>query len=114
MGNDFARVLRLPRETSRSPLRRKKRDEKKFSLGLTFSKPYVTIFKVMRDRNMNQKEYSQKRHDEVRKQHAVEQEQFSKVENEAKAEVEGLYEVETEYGAKRGARQFQDFLEETF
>ena len=113
MGNDFARVLRLPRETPRSLLR-KKRDEKKSFLGLTFGNPYVTIFKVMRDRTMNQKEYSQKRHDEVRKQHAVEQEQFSKVENKAKAEVEGFYEVETEYGAKRSARQFVDFLEETF
>lgn len=89
-------------------------DEKKLFLGLTFGKPYVTIFKVMRDRTMNQKEYSQKRHDEVRKQYAAEVKQFDKVEDEAKAEVEGFYEVETEYGAKRGARQFVDFLEETF
>ena len=113
LGNDFARVLRLPRETSRSPLR-KKRDEKKFFLGLTFGKPYVTIFKVMRDRTMNQKEYNQKRHDEARKEYNAGVKQSEKQEAKAKAEVEGFYEVETEYGAKRGARQFVDFLEETF
>lgn len=113
LGNDFARVLRLPRETPRSLLR-KKRDEKKFFLGLTFGNPYVTIFKVMRDRTMNQKEYSQKRHDEARKEYNAGVKKSEKQEAKAKAEVEGFYEVETEYGAKRGARQFQDFLEETF
>ena len=81
---------------------------------MTFSKPYDTIFKVMKDRNMNQKEYSQKRHDEVRKQYNAEQKQFERHEAKAKAEVIDLYDVETEYGAKRGARQFIDFLEETF
>ena len=81
---------------------------------MTFSKPYVTIFKVMRDRNMNQKEYSQKRHNEAREQYNAGVKQFEKEEAKAKAEVEGFYEVETEYGAKRGARQFVDFLEETF
>jgi len=88
--------------------------EKKLILGLTFALDYVTIFKVMRDRTMNQKEYSQKRHDEVRKQYNAEQKQFERHEAKAKAEVIDLYDVETEYGAKRGARQFIDFLEETF
>ena len=97
-----------------SPNPDRKKVRKKSFLGLTFSKPYVTIFKVMRDRNMNQKEYSQKRHNEAREQYNAGVKQSDKVENEAKAEVEGLYEVETEYGAKRGARQFIDFLEETF
>ena len=60
---------------------------------------------------MNQKEYSQKRHNEVRKQYNAEQRQFKKHEAKAKAEVVDLYDVETEYGAKRGARQFIDFLE---
>ena len=45
LGNDFARVLRLPRETSRSPLR-KKRDEKKFFLGLTFTNFSDRLFPV--------------------------------------------------------------------
>ena len=84
---------------------------------MTFSKPYDTIFKVMKDRNMNQKdqkEYSQKRHNEARKQYNAGVKQSEKQEAKAKAEVVGLYEVETEYGAKRGARQFIDFLEETF
>ena len=84
---------------------------------MTFSKPYVTIFKVMRDRTMNQKdqkEYSQKRHNEARKQYNVGVRQSERQEAKAKAEVINLYEVETEYGAKRGARQFIDFLEETF
>jgi len=84
---------------------------------LTFSKPYVTIFKVMRDRDMNQKdqkEYSQKRHTEARKQFEAGVRKSEKQEAKAKAEVIDLYDVETEYGAKRGARQFVDFLEETF
>ena len=71
----------------------------------------------MRDRDMNQKdqkEYSQKRHHAARKQFNAGVKQSDKVENEAKAEVEGLHEVETEYGAKRGARQFIDFLEEVY
>jgi hypothetical protein len=97
-----------------SPNPDRKKVRKKSFLGLTFSKPYVTIFKVMRDRNMNQKEYSQKRHNEALEQYNAGVKQSDKVENEAKAEVEGLYEVETEYGAKRCARQFVDFLEETF
>ena len=84
---------------------------------MTFALDYVTIFKVMRDRTMNQKdqkEYSQKRHDEVRKQYNAGVRQSEKQEAKAKAEVVDLYDVETEYGAKRGARQFIDFLEETF
>ena len=97
-----------------SPNPDRKKVRKKSFLGLTFSKPYVTIFKVMRDRNMNQKEYSQKRHNEAREQYNAGVKQSDKVENEAKAEVEGLYEGETEYGAKRGARQFIDFLEEVY
>ena len=71
----------------------------------------------MRDRNMNQKdqkEYSQKRHNEARKQYDAGVKQSEKQEAKAKAEVIDLYDVETEYGAKRGARQFVDFLEETF
>ena len=63
---------------------------------------------------MNQKEYSQKRHDEVREQYNAEQKQFERHEAKAKAEVIDLYDVETEYGAKRGARQFIDFLEEVY
>lgn len=84
---------------------------------MTFALDYVTIFKVMRDRTMNQKdqkEYSQKRHNEARKQYNAGVKQSEKQEAKAKAEVIDLYEVETEYGAKRGARQFIDFLEETF
>ena len=84
---------------------------------MTFALDYVTIFKVMRDKTMNQKdqkEYSQKRHNEARKQYNAGVKQSEKQEAKAKAEVVGLYEVETEYGAKRGARQFIDFLEETF
>ena len=81
---------------------------------MTFGNPYVTIFKVMRDRTMNQKEYSQKRHDEARKEYNAGVKKSEKQEAKAKAEVEGFYEVETEYGAKRSARQFVDFLEETF
>ena len=84
---------------------------------MTFALDYVTIFKVMRDRAMNQKdqkEYSQKRHNEARKQYNAGVKQSEKQEAKAKAEVINLYDVETEYGAKRGARQFVDFLEETF
>ena len=84
---------------------------------MTFALDYVTIFKVMRDKTMNQKdqkEYSQKRHNEARKQYNAGVKQSEKQEAKAKAEVVDLYEVETEYGAKRGARQFIDFLEETF
>jgi len=81
---------------------------------LTFALDYVTIFKVMRDRTMNQKEYSQKRHNEARKQYNVGVRQSERQEAKAKAEVISLYDVETEYGAKRDVRQFVDFLEETF
>ena len=63
---------------------------------------------------MNQKEYSQKRHNEAREQYDAGVKQSEKQEAKAKAEVIGLYDVETEYGAKRGARQFIDFLEEVY
>ena len=62
----------------------------------------------------DQKEYSQKRHNEARKQFEAGVRKSEKQEAKAKAEVVNLYDVETEYGAKRGARQFVDFLEETF
>ena len=77
----------------------------------------------MRDRTMNQKdqkEYSQKRHDKVRKQYQADVEQFERVENEAKAKVVDLYDMEADYVPEEGrkgkwiARQFVDFLEETF
>ena len=61
-----------------------------------------------------QKEYSQKRHNEARREYNAGVKQSEKQEAKAKAEVVDLYDVETEYGAKRGARQFVDFLEETF
>ena len=62
----------------------------------------------------DQKEYSQKRHNEARKLFEAGVRKSEKQEAKAKAEVVDLYDVETEYGAKRGARQFVDFLEETF